>query len=552
MDIKIPSFSTQEVDLHIRTYRSLLKSAGEVRIEQLIDSHVGMKSLLHEKGATDTIDMSAFIYCLLRLPSCMSTVTTVVLGQSYSVFKKNGWGKIIRWKEVSAPGRRRKMYFNGRDTLAVYITSVSDVDDIITLLTAFQIEWNKFHMKLREVKDVALKTKTLLDPEDVQKIQNIWGDEYHKFLTAIKHRTVNVTVKLIEGSYIEYAKATQQWLDHIMFMSKRLNLHKRPVYFISSNLHSITNLLTRTALEKEKELIKFLYETKDATLIGVWEGIERKAYPIHRDHFLYYLAKKYVKIDKDLIDRKRAKERLFGIRHISALHYLDIDAQIIEVSKLSQATLDERLHLTMAGLAKSRSVIINIDYPLGWAAYQVLTEIGQNVDEVRGVYIMGKAATLNGQIGDIMIPNTIFDSHTKNIYVIQNAFSRTDFTPLFNAGSILDQQKTLTAKGTVLQNKKNIEEWYKQGYETIEMEAGPYMNATYEYAFYNRYEEGQFINLTKPPFELGIVHYASDTPYSKAKNLGVRNLSYDGIESTYAISLAILKKIVQRELSFLE
>jgi hypothetical protein len=43
----------------------------------------------------------------------------------------------------------------------------------------------------------------------------------------------------------------------------------------------------------------------------------------------------------------------------------------------------------MAALRDSEALIINVDYPLGMAAYQVLSEIARNTSEVRGVYIMG-------------------------------------------------------------------------------------------------------------------------------------------------------------------
>ena len=199
-------------------------------------------------------------------------------------------------------------------------------------------------------------------------------------------------------------------------------------------------------------------------------------------------------------------------------------------------------------MKKSNSLIINIDYPLGWAAYQVLTEIGQNVGKVLGIYIMGKAAALNGQIGDVLLPTTIFDDHTKNTYAINNCFSVSDFKKIFKNGSILENQKTVTTKGTYLESETMIESWFREGFTDIEMEAGPYLNAIYEFIYYNRYEENEFINLTPSPFDIGIAHYASDTPYSKAKNLGARTLSYDGVESTYAISGVILKKIVEKEL----
>ncbi|MFN8565675.1 MAG: hypothetical protein U0703_29510 [Anaerolineae bacterium] len=45
---------------------------------------------------------------------------------------------------------------------------------------------------------------------------------------------------------------------------------------------------------------------------------------------------------------------------------------------------------------------------------------------------------------------------------------------------------------------------------------------------------------------MGILHYASDTPFTKGKNLGT-NLSYAGVDPTYATSIAILHRILANE-----
>jgi hypothetical protein len=45
------------------------------------------------------------------------------------------------------------------------------------------------------------------------------------------------------------------------------------------------------------------------------------------------------------------------------------------------------------------------------------------------------------------------------------------------------------------------------------------------------------------------VHYASDTPYSKGQTLGERNLSYFGMDSTYAAALAIARRILSAEVA---
>ena len=90
-------------------------------------------------------DVAAFIYSLLRLPACINTVQLVVLGQSTEVFAHHGYDDLESWEPVSAVARRRRCFYNQRDTLACFIASRSDIDDVIPILTAFQIEWNKIH-----------------------------------------------------------------------------------------------------------------------------------------------------------------------------------------------------------------------------------------------------------------------------------------------------------------------------------------------------------------------------------------------------------------------
>lgn len=538
----------EQIEIHVRTYRSILKSAGFIDISKLVDSHKEMKSILHEKAASDEVDTAAFIYSLLRLPPCMSQVKKIILGQSIRVFKNNKYGQILKWKEVESVGRRRKMYFNGSDKLAVYIASVTDVDDLITLSTAFQIEWNNLHDKLKEESNVVETFEKVIEKEDVIRFKKIWGEEYHKFLTAVKYRKVDFQVRLLSGSYMEYARATQYWWDHIEKSYPVSDFLDKNVYFVSSNTHSLINLISRFVLEEKDNIIEYLYKEKDDNLIKIWESFQSQNSPA-KEYFLYYLSKKILKTDKEMQKRKMLKEKNLGISTIIAKHNLDIDAQIIPLNKLPKSRLGELLELDLGKLKYSNSLIINIDYPLGWAAYQVLTEIGQNAGKIMGIYIMGKAAALNGQIGDILLPTTVLDAHTKNIYAINNCFKVSDFRKIFKSGVVLENQKTVTTKGTFLESHSMIQDWFREGFTDIEMEAGPFLNAVYEFIYYNRYEENEFITLSPSPFEIGIAHYASDTPYSKAKNLGTRTLSYDGVESTYAISQVILGKIMENELN---
>jgi hypothetical protein len=114
-------------------------------------------------------------------------------------------------------------------------------------------------------------------------------------------------------------------------------------------------------------------------------------------------------------------------------------------------------------------------------------------------------------------------------------------------GTVLNNQKAVTVRGTFLQNARYMDVFYREGYTDIEMEAGAYLSAIYEMYRPVRHPVNEIINLHGLPFDLGIIHYVSDTPLGKGKNLGAGNLSYYGMDSTYASSLAVLQRIFKVE-----
>jgi hypothetical protein len=204
------------------------------------------------------------------------------------------------------------------------------------------------------------------------------------------------------------------------------------------------------------------------------------------------------------------------------------------------------LPIDTAALAASRAVIVNIDYPLGLAAYNILREVAETVD-LRGVYVLGKAATLNADVGDVMISSVIHDEHSRSTYWLDNAFSVSDIAPYLRFGSGLDNQRAVSVKGTFLQNRGYLDFYYREAFTVVEMEAGPYCSAVYEMTQPVRYPTGEPVNFSKLPIDFGVIHYASDTPYTQARTLGARGLSYFGMDSTYASSVAIVRRIVARE-----
>ena len=96
----------------------------------------------------------------------------------------------------------------------------------------------------------------------------------------------------------------------------------------------------------------------------------------------------------------------------------------MELAKLDPAGLDSRLGpIDAERLARTPGVVVNIEYPLGLAAYNILREITTAHDTLRGVYVLGKAATLNADVGDVLISGVIHDEHSGSTYWLDNAFS---------------------------------------------------------------------------------------------------------------------------------
>lgn len=564
MERTVPSTASEEVELYLRTYYSLLRSSADVQIRSFEEAHAGMKSLLHSLVREPVPDMSAFLYCLLRLPECMHKVELVVLGQSIEVFSKAGFRDVEGWTSVIAPARRRRCFFNGKDVLACFIASVSDIDDVVPMLTAYQIEWNKIHLLLQRNSTFISRLKSSnqgkdfesqeiaqtinLPLEDIDRLKTVWGENFYSNLLEIAAKPRKLRVRLLNGSLVEYRRATDLWWEHIADICKELI--DRPVYFISSNPHSLVNLLSGYAFKNKGKLINYLHETRNRELQDEWENIQAQQVVSSQENFLYYILKKFQQTNhgSSFIEDQKSAEIDCGIIRISSEHSFDVDAQIIELNQICPDTLDPRLQDDELNfLANSDAILLNIDYPLGMAAYNILSEVSEHVEKVLGIYIMGKSASLNGSIGDIVIPNVVHDEHSKNTYLFQNCFNAADVTPFLMYGTVLDNQKCVSVRGTFLQNSHYMEVFYREGYTDIEMEAGPYLSAVYEMYRPQRHPVNEIVNLYEVPFDVGLIHYVSDNPMGKGKNLGAGSLSYYGMDSTYAASVAILRRIFQHE-----
>ncbi len=569
MERTVPSTGSEEIELYQRTYYSLLRTSDEVPLRALVESHMRMESALHARASEPETDLDALVYASLRLPPCIVQVRLVVLSPSEWEFRARGYPDVARWQPVTAPGRRRRMRFDGRETLAVYIASRSDIDDLIPILTAYQIEWNKIHLRLHDMPVVERlaacveggapvdeplreELRRLLQWADVElaRLEEAWRDDFAVTLLAMARQEKRFAVRLLAGSYVDYRRATRHWWEHIISRVPR-PLAERSVYFVSSNTHSLVNLLTGCALRRAGELIAFVEGGGEPSLRAEYQAIRQATVPSSWENFLYHVLRVYSRTPQGQAATRECRQEMesCGIWHVESLHHLDVDAQVIEIAALRPEWFDPRLRIDgLERLRESDGLILNIDYPLGQAAYRILTQVATGIGALRGLYVLGKAATLNGRVGDMIVPGVVHDEHSQNTYLFHNAFSAADVRPYLVYGTVLDNQKAISVRGTFLQNRQYMDIFYREGFTDIEMEAGPYLSAVYEAIRPQRHPVNEIVNLYPAPFEIGILHYASDTPFTRGKTLADR-LSYFGMDATYAGSVAILRRILEREVA---
>lgn len=566
----------REVDLYVRTYTTLLQSSGAIGVSSLEPAHLTAAPSLHAGASEVEPDLNAFIYSAQRLPSSILDVRHIILGQTAEAFAHAGYPDLDSWTKQGSPGRRRKWLYDGDSTLAAYIASASDLDDLIPTIVAYQIECNKIHWildgdpelvrlieeveaaraageKPDKVKVTTIGERLLLGPEEWSRLRTIWGDAVWGNLLKLAAERKRFTLQMVGGSYIGYNRSTRQWWRPVEQRIRDLGLLDRPVYFISSNTHSLVNTLAGTTQRRKNELTNYIRETRHPELLPELEALEAGKSRSSWENMLYFAARGYFNEPGKEAERKRREkeERERGIHHLSAGGPVDVGVQVIDLSQLDVGSIDPRLLRPGERLDPSNSdaIIVNINYPLGLAAYHIMTQVAMSTDQLRGIYILGKAATLNGRIGDVMIANVVYDEHSGNTYWLDNCFSYGDLAPYLVYGAALDNQKAVTVKGTYLQNQGYLDFYYRENFTVVEMEAGPYLNALYEDLYLERYPDDEAINLAQHSpqrIDVGVIHYASDTPYTRAQTLGARGMSYHGMDSTYASTLAILRRVFQR------
>ena len=552
------------VDSYTRLYHELPDSIGRFPIDQLVPHHCRIESSLHKAAWTERVNISAFIYSAQRLPDCISRVDHVVIGSTEKLFEEYGFSEVLDWPRVEAPSRRRRSHYDGRRCLGIFVTSVSDLDDLIPVLCAYQIEWNKMHQRLSGSKlggelaagripaskvGDAIRRIIGLNVQDWDMFCRVWESGWDEKISLLATVQKQIIIERLPLRRLDCQSSAEQWLKDVLKYFKDWHLEERPVYLISSNNHSIANLVSGYVSNHLDDLSSGLMQKSTGKAHRYLQQLRNESESM-RTNLYYYALRDYLQEHPEQRKEEVEMEESAGLWRYIPDHLLHMEAQVLDVACINPDRLDPRLHRhNLEKLRHSKAVILNIDYPLGYAAYHILREIFVQVRKLQGVFIQGKSAAMIGRLGDIMIPTEVRDSHSGNHYHFSNCFTARHVVPFLENSAVFDDQRSITVRGTFLHSWKTVKDLHRVDFTGIEMEAGPYLAAIDE-SFPGCTVSGPHSAYLKPPpgFHIGLLHYTSDTPYNVRASLLSSSLGLAGLEATYACSLSILQFIMDQEI----
>jgi hypothetical protein len=460
---------------------------------------------------------------------------------------------------LQPPKRRRTSYrISEREMCFVITRGFSEIYDILTHLTFLYIEAQNIHSIMRdqegnlttEWKDFEkfMKTEDELDGEQLNRA--IWNlsiilgrtfhetkDTYEYFERSRKELNAsNGLFRIIHklGHVMEYIVDKQtdfevqftpdlshvilhqvygkRWAAGIMEKLLEMHLENRPLHIISSNLHSVLNILygyaaVGTGMDKTitQDLYAFVQELRN-------RSNEVKDYAKHH-----------------------------GFHEVADKTGAHIDCQIIDTTMVNFDGLHPDLRINAQVVKDERPVILVMDYAFGTQAFELIDSLLQPMMiegeeknlNLCSMSVMGKAGTLRGKKGDIMIATAHVLEGSAHNYILDNDLKEEDFEGYKDVyvGPVI------TVLGTSLQNRDVLETFKTTSWKAVglEMEGGHYHRAI---------NAAMIREHIAKDVKVRYAYYASDNPLQSGQTLASGSLGVKGIRSTYLITKGILEKIL--------
>jgi uncharacterized protein DUF6909 len=540
---------------------------GKIRIYDLLDVFREIRPALHQYAAEDRIiDVEALGYSTKRLPNNIYSINTILIKRSVP----ENFGRFEGITEVPSDVKRRDTYqISDSEIIMVTREDVTDILDLVTLLCSFVIEANKVKEKIiasglvdeleettpaqvempgftishdsgmSQARKNQLFTKLAFElgisEEEILELDHGWHGKLLNKMYQIAKYDHDMTIKIHSSiTAANMDNRAREWVEDISQALSELELSDRPIHIASSNTHSYVNCLSGFCREKryEIELNRLLEDPKNSEFVEDAQRIEGD----RTDNLKYQVLRAYLGADPRRKKTFEDYQKSEGINFLADRRHTGIPVQIIDVGKMDPDKLDPRIRVDKDYVSQEKPVIINFEYAFGEQADKIIGALCEEFNKrIRSVTIMGKAGTLIGGRGCIMIPSYFLNDGKLDVYdlFVPNGVSKKDMQDIVPIDVYADGPM-LTVLGTILQNTEMLLFFARRwGVLGLEMEGVPYIK---------KLKQCHKLGYFRDSLQLYIAYYASDNPTRKGETLA-RGLGYEGLVATYGITIGVLSKI---------
>ncbi|ARN78520.1 hypothetical protein BST97_11270 [Nonlabens spongiae] len=532
--------------------RGFYKPMG-VSGESLRESLLALRPEIYGSIAEAKSELSGLLYVMDRLPTGIEECTYINL-TSDEGYARSHFTPIIPAK------RRRNCYRIDKHQMNIEITrGRSEIYDILTHLTFLMIESHKIMKQVivgdhgnttrdwKCLEDSVAKKKLTQNEKEVAVIHvaNILGRTYeevmevypkfatadnpNRFLSVIYHLGALARKEILdeEKRLVTFSPVLRErlghhihgerWAERIKKFLWEKDLFERPLHIISANLHSVMNSFYGP------QALAAQMAKKDR--MEVFAGLSTAS------------GKK----SRDMVKKTALNNGMYELLDESGTN---IDVQIFDTAKCDFKNVGFVGARFRESENHKKPVIIVMDYAFGEQAYETMDELLKPfyIDEkaeqmnVYSINIMGKAGILEGDKGDIMVPNAHVFEGTADNYPFKNKLSKKD---LKTEGISVVSGSMVTVLGTSLQNKDLLKFFYDSSWKVIglEMEGAHYQKAIQAASRVRR--------SIRKKVEVRYAYYASDNPMKTGHTLASGGLGLTGVKPVYVITEKILEQILE-------
>src|SRR5256884_9211376 len=151
---------------------------------------------------------------------------------------------------------------------------------------------------------------------------------------------------MLGGRQIGNTKPPRRWWAPIESLIQSQGVGDRPVYFISSNTHSLVNLLSGSARRHQGEIVEYIERSNNLELVPELRKLRQGQSRGNWDNFLYYAARSYYGQSPEAGQRRAlctAEEEERGIFFLPSHAGPDVAPQVIIFDRLGGADLAPRV-----------------------------------------------------------------------------------------------------------------------------------------------------------------------------------------------------------------